>query len=58
MGDILGSLVREAKSGQYCVVGGGSLQMVSESLPNLRWGERTRAHEGHRRALCGMQRMG
>jgi hypothetical protein len=25
MGDLLESLVREAKSGQYCVVGSGSL---------------------------------
>jgi len=30
MGDLLGSLVWGAKSGQYCVIGGGSLQMVSE----------------------------
>jgi hypothetical protein len=27
MGDLLGSLVREAKSGQYCVIGGGSLHI-------------------------------
>jgi hypothetical protein len=27
-----------AKSGQYYIIGGGSLQMVSEPLPNLRWG--------------------
>jgi hypothetical protein len=26
MGDLLGSLVWGAKSGQYCVIGGGSLQ--------------------------------
>jgi len=26
-----------AKSGQYCVIGDGSLQMVSKPLPNLRW---------------------
>jgi len=28
MGDLLGSSVWGAKSGQYCVIGGGSLQMV------------------------------
>jgi hypothetical protein len=33
MGDLLGSLVWGAKSGQYCVIGGGSLQMVSEPSP-------------------------
>jgi hypothetical protein len=27
MGDLLGSLVWGAKSGQYCVIGGGSLQV-------------------------------
>jgi hypothetical protein len=32
MGDLLVSLVWGAKSGQYCVIGGGSLQMVSEQL--------------------------
>jgi hypothetical protein len=37
MGDLLGSSVWGAKSGQYCVIGGGSLQMVSEPLPSLRW---------------------
>jgi hypothetical protein len=26
MGDLLGSLIWGAKSGQYCVIGGGSLQ--------------------------------
>jgi hypothetical protein len=29
MGDLLGSLVWGAKSGQYCVIGGGSLQLGS-----------------------------
>jgi hypothetical protein len=33
MGDLLGSLIWEAKSGQYCVIGGGSLQMVSRCQP-------------------------
>jgi hypothetical protein len=28
MGDLLGSLVWGAKSGQYCVIGGGSLQKI------------------------------
>jgi hypothetical protein len=45
MGDLLGSLIRGAKSGQYCVIGGGSLQMVSEPLPSLRWWERAQAQE-------------
>jgi hypothetical protein len=27
MGDLLGSLIWGAKSGQYCVIGGGSLQL-------------------------------
>jgi len=43
MGDLLRSLVWGAKSGQYCVIGGGSLQMVSEPLPSLRWWERAQA---------------
>jgi hypothetical protein len=47
MGDLLGSLVRgESKSEQYCVIGGGPLQMVSEQLPSLRWWERAQAQEG------------
>jgi hypothetical protein len=36
MGDLLGSLIWGAKSGQYCVIGGGSLHIelarVSEIL--------------------------
>jgi len=32
MGDLLGSLIWGAKSEQYCVIGGGSLQMVSEQF--------------------------
>jgi hypothetical protein len=47
-----------AKSRQYCVIGGGSLQMVSEPLPSLRWWERAQAYKGRRRALAGMPRMG
>jgi hypothetical protein len=43
MGDLLGSLVWGVKSRQYCVIGGGSLQMVSEPLPSLRWWERAQA---------------
>jgi hypothetical protein len=31
MGDLLGSLVWGAKSGQYCVIGGGSLHMYTIS---------------------------
>jgi hypothetical protein len=31
MSDLLGSLIWGAKSGKYCVIGGESLQMVSES---------------------------
>jgi len=38
-----------AKSEQYCVIGGGSLQMVSEPLPSLRWWERAQAQEGRQR---------
>jgi hypothetical protein len=38
MGGLLGSLVLGSQSEQYCVVGGGLLQMVSEPLPSLRWG--------------------
>jgi hypothetical protein len=39
MGDLLGSLIWGAKSGQYCVIGGGSLQMIlfpckSHAVPN------------------------
>jgi hypothetical protein len=49
MGDLLGSLVWGAKSGQYCVIGGESLQMVSEPLPSLRWGVRAQANEGRQR---------
>jgi hypothetical protein len=49
MGDLLGSLIWGAKSGQYCVIGGGSLQMVSEPLPSLRWWERAQANEGRQR---------
>jgi hypothetical protein len=40
---------REAKSGQYCVIRGKLLQMISESLPSLRWGECAQAHEGRQR---------
>jgi hypothetical protein len=47
-----------AKSGQYCVVRGGSLQMVSEPLLSLRWGERAQAHGGLQRALVGTPRIG
>jgi len=32
-----------AKNEQYCIVWGGSLQMVSEPLPSLRWWERAQA---------------
>jgi hypothetical protein len=45
MGDLLGSLVWGAKSGQNCVIEGGLLQMVSEPLPSLRWWERAQAQE-------------
>jgi len=38
-------LFEGVKSGQYCFVGGGSLQMVSESLLSLRWKECAQAHE-------------
>jgi len=46
MDDLLESLVWGAKSGQYCVIGGESLQMVSEPLPSLRWWERAQAQWG------------
>jgi hypothetical protein len=49
MADLLESLVWGAKSGQYCVIGGGSLQMVLESLPSLRWWECAQAYEGRQR---------
>jgi len=32
MGDLLGSLVWGAKSGQYCVIGGRSLQVCSPTV--------------------------
>jgi hypothetical protein len=32
MGDLLGSLVWGAKSGQYCVIGGGPLQIELEVI--------------------------
>jgi len=32
MGDLLGSLVWGAKSGQYCVIGGGSLHNDIEKM--------------------------
>jgi hypothetical protein len=35
MGDLLGSLVWGVKSGQYCVIGGGSLHDTSEFLSSL-----------------------
>jgi len=35
MGDLLGSLIWGAKSGQYCVIGGGSLQHESLMLGAL-----------------------
>jgi hypothetical protein len=35
MGDLLGSLIWGAKSGQYCVIGGGSLQDVYLTLNSL-----------------------
>jgi hypothetical protein len=49
MDDLLESLVWGAKSGQYCVIGGESLQMVSEPLPSLSWWERAQAYKGHQR---------
>jgi hypothetical protein len=58
MGDLLGSLVWGAKSGQHCVIGGGSLQMESEPLPSLRWWDRAQAHEGCQWALAETPRMG
>jgi hypothetical protein len=56
MGDLLGSLVWGAKSGQYCVIGGRSLQMVSEPLPSLRWWERTQAQWGTPTGTLGPKR--
>jgi hypothetical protein len=35
MGDLLGSLIWGAKSGQYCVIGGESLQSLTISLITL-----------------------
>jgi hypothetical protein len=52
MGDLLGSLVWGAKSGQYCVIGGGSLQMVSEPLPSMRWWFRAQAQRGLPAGTC------
>jgi hypothetical protein len=34
------------KSGQYCIVGSGSLQMILESLSSLRWRECAQSHKG------------
>jgi hypothetical protein len=48
---------RGAKSRQYCVIGGVSLQILSKLLPSLRWGERAQAHEGRQQAPAGMPRM-
>jgi hypothetical protein len=45
-----------AKSGQYCVIGGGSLQMVSESLPSLRWREHAQAQWGTPAGTLGPKR--
>jgi hypothetical protein len=45
-----------AKSGQYCVIGGGSLQMVSEPLPSLRWWERAQAQWGTPAGTLGPKR--
>jgi hypothetical protein len=36
MGDLLGSLIWGAKSGQYCVIGGGSLQFLIGSSSNTK----------------------
>jgi hypothetical protein len=35
MGDLMGSLVWGAKSGQYCVIGGGSLHLVRQLFAKL-----------------------
>jgi len=56
MGDLLGSLVWGAKNGQYCVIGGESLQMVSEPLPSLRWWERAQAQWGTPAGTLGPKR--
>jgi hypothetical protein len=56
MGDLLGSLVWGAKSRQYCVIGGRSLQMVSEPLPSLRWWERAQAQWGTPAGTLGLKR--
>jgi hypothetical protein len=58
MGDLLEVWFGGAKSGQYCVIGGGSLQMVSGPFPSLRWGDHAQAHEGRQRAPAGTPRMG
>jgi hypothetical protein len=56
MGDLLGSLIWGAKSGQYCVIGGESLQMISESLPSLRWWEHAQAQWGTPAGTLGPKR--
>jgi hypothetical protein len=35
MGDLLGSLIWGAKSGQYCVIGGGSLHLMVAPLDSI-----------------------
>jgi hypothetical protein len=56
MGDLLESLIWGAKSGQYCVIRGGSLQMVSEPLPSMRWWERAQAQRGSPAGTLGLKR--
>jgi hypothetical protein len=58
MGDLWDVWFRGAKSEQYFVVWGGSLQMVLESLPSLRWMSVHKSIRVAREALVGMQRIG
>ena len=45
MSDLLKSLIQESQKRAILCYWGKTLQIVLESLPNLRWGEYTQAYE-------------
>jgi hypothetical protein len=57
MDDLLGNLIWRSQNRTVLCRYGGSLQMVSELLYSLRWGEHAHADKGHQWALAGTPRI-
>jgi len=51
MGDLLGSLIWGAKSGQYCVIGGGSLQRVQLQIVQKNEKFASQVNKGRKRVI-------